>query len=55
MPCISCINGTTQVNKENHSKTLSLQIYIPDTIVLIYYQYLYLAIDVDGAWWHDHK
>ncbi len=46
MSCISCINGITQVNKENHSKTLSLLVYIPDTIVLIYY----LAIDIDGAW-----
>ncbi len=35
--CISFMNGITKVNKENHSKALSLLVYIPDTRVLIYY------------------
>ncbi len=55
MSCISFMKGITKVNKENHSNALSLLVYIPDTRVLIYYQYLYGAIDVDGPWWHGHK
>ncbi len=31
-----------------HPKALTLKVYIPDTRFLIYYQYLYGAIDVDG-------
>ncbi len=30
------------------SKVLSLVAYIPDTRVITYYQYLYVAIDFDG-------
>ncbi len=48
MSCISFMNGITKVNKETHSNALSLLIYIPDTRVLIYYEYLYGVIDVDG-------
>ncbi len=55
MSCISFMNVITKVNKENHSRALSLLVYIPDTRVLIYYQYLYGVIDVDGPWWHDHS
>ncbi len=55
MSCISFMNGITKVNKENHCKALSLLVYIPDTKVLIYYQYFYGAIDADGPWWHGHK
>ncbi len=40
--------------KESHSKDLSILVYIPDTRFLIYYKYLYGAIDVDGPWWHGH-
>ncbi len=42
------------VNKENHTKALWFLVYILDTRVLIYYQYLYGAIDVDGPWWYGH-
>ncbi len=48
------MNGITQVNKENHFKAFSLMVYIPDNGVLIYYEYLYGAIDVGGPWWHGH-
>ncbi len=54
MSNIDFMNGITKVIKESHSKVLSLLVYIPDTIILIYYQYLYGAIDVDGPWWHGH-
>ncbi len=40
-------HGITKVNKDSHSKALSLLVYIPDTRFLIYYQYLYGAIGVD--------
>ncbi len=40
----SLMNGITKVNKENHSNALSLLVYIPDTRVLIYYQYLMIMI-----------
>ncbi len=46
------MNGITKVNNEIHSKALSLLFYIPNTRVLIYYQYLYGTIDVDDPWWH---
>ncbi len=55
MPSIGFMNCITKVNKENHSKALAFLVYIPDARVLIYYQYLYGAIDVDGPWWHGHK
>ncbi len=55
MSCISFMNGITKVHKETHSNALSLLVYILDTRVLIYYEYLYGAIDVYGPWWHSHK
>ncbi len=48
------MNGITKVNNESYSNALSLLVYIPDTWFLIYYKYLYGAIDVDGPWWHGH-
>ncbi len=54
MSYIGFMNGITKVNKESHSKALSILVYIPDTRFLIYYQYLYGAIDVDSPWWHGH-
>ncbi len=48
MSYIGFMNGIKKVNKANHSKALSLLVYILDTRFLIYYQYLYGAIDVDG-------
>ncbi len=54
MSCIGFMNGITNINKESHSKALSLLVYIPDTRFLIYYQYLYGAIDIVGPWWHGH-
>ncbi len=48
MSCIGFMNGITKVNKESHSKALSLLVYIPDIRFLIYYQYLYGTIDVVG-------
>ncbi len=54
MSSISFMNGITKFDKENHSKALSLLAYLPDTRVLIYYQYFYEAIDVDGPWWYGH-
>ncbi len=46
MSYIGFMNGITIINKESHSNALSLLVYIPDTRFLIYYQYLYEAIDV---------
>ncbi len=46
MSYIGFMNGITKVNEENHSNALSLLVYILDTRVLIYYQYLYGAIDL---------
>ncbi len=54
MSYIGFMNGITKVNKESHSNALSLLVYIPDTRFLIYYQYLYGAIDIDGPWWCGH-
>ncbi len=54
MSYIGFMNGITKVYKENHSKALSLLANIPDTRFLIYYQYLYGAINVNGPWWHGH-
>ncbi len=48
MSYIGFVNRITMVNKESHSKILSLLVYISDTRFLIYYEYLYGAIDVDG-------
>ncbi len=55
MSCITVMDGITKVNKENHSKALSLLFYIHHTRVLIYYQYMYRAIDVNDPWWDGHK
>ncbi len=52
MSYIGFMNDITKVNKQSHSKALSLLFYILDTKFLIYYQYLYWAIDVDGPWWY---
>ncbi len=52
MSCISFMNGIMKADKENHSNVLSILVYIPDTRVMIYYQYLHGAIDVDGACGH---
>ncbi len=54
MSYIGFMNSITKVNKESHSKTLSLLVYIPGTRFLIYYHYLYGVTDVDGLWWHGH-
>ncbi len=50
---ISCVHHVlyefiTKVTNENYSKALSLLVYIADTRFLIYYQYLFVAIDVKG-------
>ncbi len=55
MSCISFMNDITKVNKENHSKYLSLLVYIPYTSPDISPIYVYGAIDVGGPWWHGHK
>ncbi len=47
MSCISFMNGIWKVN---HFKAIFLLVYIPDSRVLICYQYLYGATDVDGTW-----
>ncbi len=47
MSYLGFMNGITKLNKENHYKAHLLLVYILDTRFLIYYQYLYGAIDVD--------
>ncbi len=51
MSCISFMNVITKVNKENPSNALSCLVYILDTRVVIYYQYVYgpLMLMVHGG------